>query len=79
MCTGGGFEGRTVAAKNAGTLNSFGPNLLMAKAHGLQELRKRAAAVGIDDAQIEAAREGESPKKDVRCPSAGTGVLWAPS
>ena len=51
----------------------------MAKEHGLQELRKRAAAVGIDDAQIEAAREGESPKKDVRCPSAGTGVLWAPS
>ena len=49
----------------------------MAKEHGLQELRKRAAAVGIDDAQIEAAREGESPKKDVRCPSAGTGVLWA--
>eukprot|EP01045_Picozoa_sp_COSAG04_P024641 COSAG04_NODE_3106_length_3161_cov_2.430764_1_plen_132_part_00 len=24
VCTGDGFEGRTVAAKNAGTLNSFG-------------------------------------------------------
>ena len=42
----------------------------------LKELRSRAAAEGVAEDKIEDARDGDTPKKDVRKESFGVGIRF---
>ena len=49
-----------------GSADSQGPLLDELRQLGLKQLRLRAAAEGVDEDAIEDARDGDSPKEDVR-------------